>query len=150
MAQFNAELPEKLIKDFELLTKNAEKMLADMTNAGAKVVEQNVRRSVPRKDLARYVRVSRAYKTPTDGGINTQVYISGYMPFKGNRTSFTQKRGVSTRRGVPADFIAKIFEYGRSTAPFPKKPFLRKSFRKAEIEQAMEKVQDNYLKKVKG
>ena len=150
MAQFNEELPDKLIKDFLRLAIDSEKLLEEMTKAGAKVVEQNIKRTVPVKELARYVKVSRSYKTPSDGGINTQVYINGYMPFKGGRTSFTQKRGVSTRRGVPADFIAKLYEYGRSTSPFPKRPFMRKAFKKNEIETAMLRVQDEYIKKVKG
>ena len=64
------------------------------------------------------------------------------MPFSDGRNAFKRRgRGggkvYTTTKGIPADFIAIMYEYGRSNAPFPKKPFFRKSFKKAQIDKAM-------------
>jgi hypothetical protein len=72
------------------------------------------------------IKTTKTYKTPSDGGINTKVIISGY---------FNNSKGVRT----PAPLVANIFEYG--STKFTKKPFFRKSFKKKEIEEAMMKAQ---------
>lgn len=121
---------------FTSLEINTEGMLADMVSAGAEVVKANVTAKMPRnlaKALNNNIRVSRVYKTPTDDGINQQVMISGY---------FINSRGVVT----PAPLVANLFEYGRSTSKYPKKPFFRASFNKAEIEKAMLDRQEQYMK----
>ena len=93
-----------------------------------------------------YVKVTRTYRTPSDDGINTKVIVKGYIPFSDpNRKGFTRAGGggdsYTTDKGVPAEFLANLYEHGRSTAPWPKKPFMRKSFKKKEIEEAMLKAQ---------
>lgn len=145
MATFNLELPSDLMKDLKKVYDNSDKIFGEMTRAGAEVVEANVQNNAP-EVLKSHVKVSRTYHTPTDGGINTKVYISGYIPFSDpNRKYFSRSGGsgkkYKTTDGVPADFLAQIYEYGRSSAPFPKKPFLRKSFKKDQIEQAMLEAQ---------
>ena len=72
--------------------------------------------------------ITRVYKTPSDGGINTKVRISGY---------FVNHNGVRT----PAPLVANVFEYG--STKFQKKPFFRRSFRKKQIEKAMMDAQKN-------
>ncbi len=136
MARFEMQLPTEIMKDFQKIYDNSEKIFGEMTKAGAEVAMQNVKASVPRSSMASYVKLSRTYKTPTDDGINTKVYFSGYMPFKGNRKTFS-RNGYVTTKGIPVAFLAQVFEYGRSGNPFPKKPFFRKSFKKAMIEKAM-------------
>ena len=144
MAKFELELPNDVIKQIQSIYDDADEIFGQMTQAGAKVVEQNMKDNAPHV-LVPYIRTTKTYKTPSDDGINTKPYVSGYMPFSGNRTTFSAKGGngqtYTTTKGVPADFVAKIFEYGRSSAPFPKHPFLRKSFKKKEIEEAMLKAQ---------
>ena len=49
-------------------------------------------------------------------------------------------------KGVPISLIALAREYGTSSGE-GKKPFFRKSFKKAEIEAEMKKVQEKYLPK---
>lgn len=152
MAKFRMELPNDLIKEFQSLEKNTEKMLGEMTKAGAEVVLNNVKAKVPLPKMASYVKLTKTYKTPTDDGINTKVYFSGYLPFSNpNRKYFSRKNSRGTvykeTEGVAVDFLAKVYEYGRSSAPFPKKPFFRRSFNKAQITSAMEKVQKKYLPK---
>jgi hypothetical protein len=151
MARFKAELPNDLIKEMQKLERNTEKMMGEMTKAGAEVVLNNVKSSVPLSEMASHVKLTRTYKTPSDEGINTKVYFSGYIPFSNpKRKYFTRKSGNKTYRtteGVAVDFLAKVYEYGRKSAPFPKKPFFRKSFNKAQINNAMEKVQEKYLPK---
>ena len=141
MAKFEMELPTDIIKTIEKVYDNTDEIFGEMTRAGAEVVQKNVENNAP-DTIRNHVKATKTYKTPSDDGINTKVYINGYIPFSNpNRASFTRKGGsgkkYSTTKGVPADFIAMLYEYGRSTAPFPKHPFLRKSFKKAEIEKAM-------------
>lgn len=136
MANFVGGLPTDLLKMFEALEKDTDKMLADMVQAGAKVAEANVKANMP-KDFAKVagnnVKLSKVYKTPTDDGINQQVVISGYF--------------VNRHKQVtPAPLVANIFEYGRTGAPYPKQPFFRKSFNAQQIESAMLKEQEKYIK----
>ena len=137
MAKFTGELPTELIKQFETLELNTEKMLGEMVEEGAKVARQNIEAKMPhalRESLGSdNIIVSRVYKTPSDDGINCQAMIVGY---------FTNKNGET----VPAPLVANVFEYGRSNSPFPKQPFFRQSFNKSQIEKAMLRVQEKYIK----
>jgi hypothetical protein len=138
MARFKAELPNDIIKDFEKVEKNTDKMLAEMTEAGAEVVYNNIKASVPsswhKSGIMKCLKVTKSYKTLSDDGVNTKVAFYGY---------FTNRNGEK----IPAPLVANVTEYGRSNSPYPKKPFLRKSFKKSQIEKAMEKVQDQYIKR---
>ena len=138
MARFKAELPNDLIKQFESLDKNTQKMLEEMTEAGAKVVLSNIKSSVPSSwyasGIMKCLKVTRPYKTPSDDGVNTKVAFYGYFI---NRN----------KERIPAPLVANVTEYGRSNSPYPKKPFLRRSFKKAQIEKAMQAVQDKYIPK---
>lgn len=151
MARFKSELPTELMQTFQNLEKNTEKMMGDMTRAGAEAVANNIETNAP-SVLIPYVKISRTYKTPSDDGINTQAYVSGYIPFSNpNRRYFTRRNGrtailYKSTEGVPAEFLANIYEFGRHGYPFPKHPFLRKSFRKNQIEKAMLDVQKKYIK----
>ena len=137
MASFNADLPKDLIKLFTDLEINTEKMLGEMVEAGAEVARQNVKAKMPpafRSGLAEdNIILTRVYKTPSDDGINCQAMISGY---------FTNKDGKET----PAPLVANMFEYGSSKREYPKQPFFRSSFNKGQIERAMLKVQEKYIK----
>ena len=136
MARFVGGLPTDLLKTFEALELNTEQMLSDMVKEGAKVVEANVQAKMPKnlsRAIANNVKFSKVYKTPTDDGINQQVVISGY--FENHH-----------KQVVPAPLVANVFEYGRSGASFPKKPFFRASFNPQQIEQAMLKAQEKYIK----
>lgn len=150
MARFALELPNDIIRTFEDVSDKVEDIFGAMTRAGAEVVKNEIKSHLPHPDFEPGLRVSRTYKTPTDGGINTKVYISGYFPFSGNRQYFARRgkpggKVYTTTKGVPRDFVANIFEYGRSgDKPFPKKPFLRKAFaQKAKIEKAMLQAQSD-------
>ena len=137
MARFESILPTDLIKQFETLEVNTEKMLGEMVETGAEVARQNIEAKMPRalrESLGSdNIIVSRVYKTPSDDGINCQAMIVGY---------FTNKNGET----VPAPLVANVFEYGRSNSPFPKQPFFRQSFNKGQIEKAMLRVQEKYIK----
>ena len=145
MALYSAMLPDDVIDDLKKISSNSEEIFGEVTKAGAEVALSNVRSSAPLPEIASHTKLSRSYKTPSDGGINTKVYISGYLPFKGGRTTFSRKGGngstYSSSKGIPVSFLAIIYEYGRSGNPFPKKPFFRKSFNQGEIESAMKKKQ---------
>lgn len=136
MAKFNAELPNNLIKQFATLEKSTTKMLEEMTQAGAKVVYVNIKNNIPKtwysSELIQRLKTTEAFKTPSDGGINTKVAFYG---------KFKNRNGEE----IPAPLVANVTEYGRKNSPYPKKPFLRRSFNKKQIEKAMLDVQKKYL-----
>lgn len=128
MAQFQLQLPEDIMKDIQKLYDNADEIFGGMTKAGAEVAMSNMRATVPKaflnSDIMHCLKMTRVYKTPSDKGINTKVGFYGY---------FKNKEG----KIVPAELVCNIFEYGRSSSKYPKHPFIRKAFKKAEIERAM-------------
>jgi len=138
MARFNAELPNDIIKQFETVEKNTDKMLEEMTEAGARVVLSNIKSSVPQSwytsNIMRCLKITRPYKTPSDDGVNTKVAFYGYFINRNNEK-------------IAAPLVANVTEYGRSNSPYPKRPFLRKSFKKAQIKKAMQAIQDKYIPK---
>ena len=129
---FKLELPTEIMKDIESLYKNTDEIMGAMTRAGAEVVQNNIQANIPEgirnSKMMNCLKVTKTYKTPSDDGINTKVGFYGY---------FENEDG----RRTPAPLVANVFEYGRSTEPFPKHPFMRKSFKRQEIEAAMLKAQ---------
>lgn len=139
MARFVGGLPDDVIKMFETLERDSQKIFGEMVKAGAEVAQANVKAKMPQKLRAGLInsgdaiRVTRVYKTPSDDGINCQVMIDGY---------FTNRYGQKT----PAPLVANMFEYGSSSREYPKEPFFRSSFNKSQIETAMLKIQEKYIK----
>lgn len=135
MARFEMQLPKDIMKDIEYINNNSDKIFGQMTKAGAEVTLKNVRSNIPPNfydsDIMNCLKITKIYKTPTDGGINTKVGFFGY---------FTNENGVKT----PAPLVVNVFEYGSSK--FTKRPFFRKSFKKADIERAMLEAQKQYSK----
>ena len=140
MAAFEEQLPTELMEQFEALDKNTDAMLKEMTREGAKKVLANVKANVPpsfrKSGIMKCLKLTRSYKTPSDDGVATKVAFYGY---------FQNEDGKKT----PAPLVCNLFEYGRSSPnpPYPRHPFMRRSFVSSEIESAMEKVQDKYLPK---
>ena len=132
MARFEMQMPTGIMKDIQKIYKDADKIFGEMTRAGAEVVNKNIEANVPQSirdsKMMECLKITKTYKTPSDDGINTKVGFYGYFENKDGKI-------------VPAPLVANVFEYGRSNSPFPKQPFLRKSFKKKEIEDAMLKAQ---------
>ena len=132
MAIFEMQLPDEIMKDIQRLNDNYEAIFGGMTKAGAEVAKANIEAHLPKgirdSNMMSCLKITQTYKTPSDDGINTKVGFYGY---------FINENGVRT----PAPLVANVFEYGRSNAPFPKQPFLRKSFSKGRIEKAMLEAQ---------
>lgn len=139
MAKFEMELPNDIVKQFEVLYKNSDRIFGDMTKAGAEVVLKNMKSNIPKSfrdsDIMSCLKVTNVYRTPSDGGINTKVGFYGY---------FYNKNGER----VPAPLVVNVYEYGRSNSPFPKQPFVRKSFRKKDIERAMLEEEERIVKAI--
>ena len=137
MAKFKNELPYELMKVFEDLETNCDEMFGEMCRAGAEVVYNNVKTNMGKafkstRSLEKGLKITKVYHTPSDDGINVHVGFYGY-----------------NEKGVPIPLIAQAREYGTSRngkEHEKKKPFFRKSFKKKEIEQAMQEVQDKYIK----
>lgn len=149
MARFQMELPTELINQFKTLTDNSEKMIEEMTEAGAEVVYNNVVTNMQSSfndanKLKPYLKITRTYKTPSDDGINTKVGFYGY--YKDKAFTVKSKKGeIYSYVGVPVPLIVRAREFGSSSGEV-KKPFFRKSFNKNQIENAMLQVQKKYIK----
>lgn len=133
MAKFKEELPNELIEVFEDLGLKCDVMFGEMCKAGAEVVYNNVKSNMSKafkstNSLEKGLKITKVYKTPSDDGINVHVGFYGY-----------------NEEGTPIPLIAQAREYGTSKGE-AKKPFFRKSFKKKDIEQAMQTVQDKYIK----
>ena len=133
MAKYVLSMPDDIINDFRKIYNNYEDIIGQMTKAGAEVVYNNVKSNLPEgirnSRMMGCLRMTRAYRTPSDDGIAVKVGFWGY---------FLNENGQKT----PAPLVANIFEYGRSGwHKFPKQPFFRKSFKPAQIEKAMLEAQ---------
>ena len=135
MAKFEMQLPKEILNDLNYIENNTENIFGQMTKAGAETVYKNIKTNIPKSfagsNIMNCLKITRIYKTPSDGGINTKVGFYGY---------FINENGVET----PAPLVANVFEYGSSK--FTKKPFFRRSFKKAQIEQAMLDAQSKFSK----
>ena len=144
MAKFHSELPNDLIKEFEGLEKNCKNIFGEMVKAGAEVVHQNVLKNMKNSfentaPLKKGLKVTKIYETPSDDGINVHIGFYGYD---------SDKITKQFPKGVPIPLMAMAREYGTYKGEEKgeaKKPFLRKSFKKKDIESAMEQVQKKYI-----
>lgn len=134
MARFKADVEAitGVENDVSFIDRNFDKIFGGMTKAGADMVYETVMENLPSSFKNSNIRncfgVTKTYKTPTDDGINNKVYYAGY---------FYNKRNVKT----PAPLVINMFEYGSSKREYPKQPFFRKSFKKAQIKKAMQETQ---------
>ena len=135
MAKFDMQLPKDIIKDIEFLNNNSDNIFGQMTKAGAKTVVENIKKNKPKNfensNIMNCLKMTRVYKTPSDGGINTKVGFYGYFENE-------------NKKMIAAPLVANVFEYGKSG--FTKQPFFRKSFKKAQIEKVMLEAQKQYSK----
>lgn len=137
MARFEMELPNDMIKAFDRMNVETKDMLGEMTKAGAEQVLQNIKANVPAgfrdSDIMSCLHITKVYATPSDDGINSKVAFYGY---------FVNKRGVKT----PAELVCNVMEFGDSRGFITKHPFVRKSFKKKQIEEVMRKKRNDWLK----
>jgi len=155
MGKFEMQLPKEILKDFERIHGNVDKIFEGMTRAGAEVVYNNVLTNLPPElkgsEFKKCIGITKSYKTPSDDGINTKVIINGYFTTKRNESGTASKGAVfKSNVVVPAPLVANAFEYGTTErytmggayrGKISKKPFFRKSFKKAQIETAMLEAQ---------
>lgn len=133
MAGFKVELPTEILKQMDDIANNAEKMLGEMTKAGAEVVYKNVKSNMKSSfkntsSLEKGLKITKSYKTLTDDAINTKVGFYGY-----------------DEDGTPIPLKALAREYGTSRGE-KKKPFFRKAFKQeTAITNAMLDVQKRYI-----
>ena len=141
MAKFNAELPNDLMKTFDELETNASFMMGEMCKAGATVVYNKVIKNIGKafkrtETLLKGLKITKVYNTPSDDGINVHIGFYGYN---------ADKKTKAHPKGVPIPLIALAREYGTSSGE-EKKPFMRQSFAKKDIEAAMLEVQSRFIK----
>lgn len=126
MAEFIFNVNDKFVKDIEKIYNDSEKIFGSMTKVGAVTVRKNVRRNAPlsfkKSRIMHHLKVTKTYRTPSDGGINNKVGFYGY---------FKNHRG----RRTPAPLVVKVFEYGKTN--FLKRPFFRKSFDRSQLYKVM-------------
>ena len=141
MAKFFLELPLEVIKCIDDIDNNAEKMVDEMLEGGAQAVYDEVDKSLKKsfkttRSLRKGLKITKVYRHKSDDSVNIKVGFYGYDP---------DKKSDKYPKGVPIPLIALAREYGTSSGE-QKKPFFRRSFKKAKIEEAMQKVQDKYIK----
>lgn len=136
MAKAKFEIPKELLDQVKKLNQDTPAMMKAMVEAGAETVLERMRANAPAGMKSSPVMdclcTTRVYETPSDDAINMKVGFAGY---------FTNEDGKRT----PAPLVANVFEYGRSNEPFPKQPFIRRSFSKPAINKAMEEAQKRFL-----
>lgn len=136
MAKAKFEIPNELLNQVKKLEHDTPEMMKAMVEAGAETVLERIKSNAPAgmqsSPIMNCLSSTRPYEAPSDDSINVKVGFAGY---------FTNEDGVKT----PAPLVANVFEYGRSNSPFPKQPFMRKSFNKGAITKAMEAVQKKYI-----
>ena len=107
MAKFQMELPSDVMQDMVNLINESDDIFGKMVEAGAEVVHLNLLGTIPNSmrdsNIMKCLKVTKVYKTPSDGGINCKVGFYGY---------FINRNGVKT----PAPLVINCFEYGRSQA----------------------------------
>ena len=146
MARFNEELPYDLIKELETLEGKTEIMMTEMLQKSAKqtynLIKSNMKKSFKTtKSLEQGLTITKIYRTPSDDGLNVHIDFYGYV-----------KDSKPTERhpyGTPIPLIALAREYGTSWGSKdhePKKPFMRKSFKKKEVLEIMKDVEKKYIK----
>lgn len=158
MAKLKLELPTDLIKQFDTLEEATEETFGKMTKAGAEVVYKNIKKNMSgsfssstKSKMEAGLKITKTYKSPKKGTIGNFVGFYGYIPFSNPKRKYFARKGgngttYKTDKGVPRDFLAQLAEYGSSKQA--KKPFIRKSGKRKEIEQAMQDTLDKEVKKV--
>lgn len=156
MAKLKLELPTDLIKQIGTLEKTSEETFGKMSKAGAEVAYKNIKKNMqnsfknPSK-MEEGLKITKTYKSPKQGTIGNFVGFYGYIPFSDPKRKYFSRKGAGgtiykTDKGVPRDFLAQVAEYG--TSKVGKKPFIKKSIKRKEIEQAMQEVLDKETEKV--
>ena len=138
MAKFEVEIPNSTIERLDKFS--VKDMVDEMLSGAAKAVLENVRSNMRKsfkttRSLEKNLKITNVYKTPSDGGRNIAIGFYGYAP---DNTS------EKYPAGKPVPLIAMAREYGTSSGE-QKKPFLRKSFKKPEIEAVMQRIHDRYI-----
>ena len=154
MAKFELEVPKEIIDQVKELEFNTTKMMEEMTRAGAKTVEHNIKNNIKRSfnnynELLKHLKITKTYKTLSDGAINTKVAFYGYYKtnkkFKLNKNSKNGRKNTYEYNGIPIPLIINAREYGSSHGE-KKRPFIRPSFNKKQVNEAMLKIQEKYIK----
>ena len=145
MAKFTFEMPMDMIKELETLEMNTPEMMKAMTDAGATVVYNNIMKNIDLpntktgREIIKSFKVARAVKGRKFSGYATRVYSDGYVFSSG----WSKGAKKYPDKGVPIPLIIAVMEFGSTYAS--KKPFYRKSWKKAEIEDAMKAAQKQYI-----
>lgn len=171
MARYEMKLPDEIMKDIEKIHKDAPQMFEKMTHAGAEVAYNNILRNMKgsfkdTKMLEGHLKITKPYRTYQGHNVNTKVAFYGYYRkngknyinrihrkatkeydyYSGKGHKIKKKAGRKEadyeyeQEGVPVPLIVIAREYGTSRGE-AKKPFVRRSFNKNEIEAVMKKVQ---------
>lgn len=137
MAKFEEAIPYTIMKEFEDLYRESPEMFSEVLKTGGKVAYETVKANAPSSfkgsDIMRKLKMTKVYRTPSDGAINIKVGFYGYFV-------------NHNKRITPAPLVANVFEYG--STKFQKRPFFRKSMRSRLIIIAMLKKEHELLGKL--
>ena len=135
MAKFDAVIPYVILKDFMTLYRDSPKMYGEVLKAGGEVAYETVKANAPasfkKSNIMRKLKMTKVYRTPSDGAINIKIGFYGYFI-------------NHNKKVTPAPLVANVFEYGSSK--FPKKPFFYRSMRNRQLIIAMMEKEIELLK----
>ena len=156
MAKMIMQFPDELMKQFEDMSRSCDDMFGDMTQAGAKVVYNNILNKMGmvfehQGNLKDYLKITKSYKSKYDDGINTKVAFYGYYKEGQKNFNITKvlkggKKQKYSYNGIPVPLIVMAREFGSSRGE-ASKPFVLPSFNQAQIREAMLKKQNEYFSK---
>lgn len=136
MAKFDAVIPYVIMEDFQNLYRESPEMYEEVLKAGGNVAYETVKANVPssfkKSNIMRKLKMTKVYRTPSDGAINIKIGFYGYFI-------------NHNKKVTPAPLVANVFEYGSSK--FPKHPFFRRSMRNSAILTKMKEKELELLKK---
>lgn len=128
-------IPYVIMKEFEGLYLDSHKMYGEVLKAGGKVAYETVKANVPasfkKSPIMKKLKMTKVYRTPSDGAINIKIGFYGYFI-------------NHNKKVTPAPLVANVFEYGSSK--FHKRPFFRRSMRNRQIIIAMQVKEIELLK----
>lgn len=136
MGKFETALPYVITKEFEELYRFSPEMYGEVVKAGGEVAYETVKANAPasfkKSNIMKKLKMTKVYKTPSDGAINVKIGFYGYFI-------------NHNKKVTPAPLVANVFEYG--SFKFPKRPFFRRSMRNRQIIVAMMNKEQELVKK---
>lgn len=126
MGKLEVTLPYEELELLRHYVDDSTEIFSEVVKAGGQAAYENVKANAPasfkKSPIMKKLKMTKVYRTPSDGAINVKVGFYGYF--------INQNKKVT-----PAPLVANVFEYGSSK--FPKQPFFRRSVDSGKVIRTM-------------